>query len=282
MRKVWSGKLSSEELAAFRPFIDEMVTAAFRNIAPYFLTGIHVDDKTNGTPVTQADKSTELLLRGLISERFPEHGIFGEEFGIVEPKGSWPRYRWILDPIDGTRAFISNSYHFGTLIALERQDTEEGEFRPVLSAVGFAAAGVRVIGSLDGTELTLDSPWLSERTVRRVYVRPCSRIEDATFVTTSHWTTPEQVGDERLQKIVDRVKLYRTWGDCFGYFAVATGGVDLMIDPDLSYWDVAALLPVVEGAGGVLTGVRGGNPLKELSAVCTAGGIHEEVLRLLA
>lgn len=282
MRQVWSRKLSGAEKEMFRPFIDELVTAAFKNIAPYFLTGIHVDDKSNGTPVTQADKSTERLLRGLIAERFPMHGIFGEEYGVEEAKGEWPRYRWILDPIDGTRAFISNSYHFGTLIALERQDEEAGEYRPILSAIGFAAAGVRVIGSLDGAELTLESPWLAERTVRPVHVRPCGRLEDATFVTTSHWTTPEQVGDERLQKIIDRVKLYRTWGDCFGYFSVATGGTDLMIDPDLSYWDVAALLPVVEGAGGTLTGVKGGNPLKELSAVCSAGTIHDEVLALLA
>ena len=88
----------------FRPVIDELVTAAFKNIAPYFLMGIHVDDKSNGTPVTQADKSTERLLRGLIAERFPMHGIFGEEYGVEEAKGEWPRYRWILDPIDGTRA----------------------------------------------------------------------------------------------------------------------------------------------------------------------------------
>lgn len=113
-------------------------------------------------------------------------------------------------------------------------------------------------------------------------VRECNRIEDATLLVTSHWTTSEQVGDSRMQTLIDRAKLYRTWGDCFGYFAVASGGADIMIDPDLSYWDVAALIPVVEGAGGVITSTSGGNPLKEKSAVCTAGGaLHEEVLRAL-
>lgn len=278
----WCKPLSAEESALFRPFLNDMVTAAFRNIARYFLTGIRVEDKSNGTPVTEADRGTERILRGMIEKRFPEHGIFGEELGVKETQGAYPRYRWILDPIDGTRAFISNSFHFGTLIALERSDAPGDEFRPVLSAVGFAAAGVRVIGSLSGSELTLTSPWLDRPETMKAHVRPCDSLEKATFVTTSHWTTPEQVGDSRLQAIIDRVKLYRTWGDCFGYFAVATGGVDLMIDPDLSYWDVAALLPVVEGAGGVITGMKGGCPLKELSAVCSAGGIHAEVLRLLA
>lgn len=280
-KTIWTKAMSPDEAALFRPFLNELVTAAFRNIAPYFLTGIHVDDKSNGTPVTAADKGTELLLRGLIEKQYPAHGIFGEEFGIKNAEGSFPRYRWILDPIDGTRAFISNSSHFGTLIALERCESETDEYRPILSAIGFAATGVRVIGARDGTEMTVEGPYLAEKSVRKIHVRPCSAIADATFVATSHWTTSEQVGDEKLQRIVDRAKLYRTWGDCFGYFAVASGGADIMIDPDLSYWDVAALLPVVEGAGGTLTGVKGGNPLKELSAVCTAGGVHDEVLSLL-
>ena len=117
--------------------------------------------------------------------------------------------------------------------------------------------------------------------VRPLKVRSCSKLADATLLATSHWSTDEQKGDERVQKLIDAVKLYRTFGDCFGYFAVASGGADIMIDPDLSYWDIAALLPVVEGAGGTLTSMTGGNPLKDLSAVCTAGGIHGEVIAIL-
>jgi myo-inositol-1(or 4)-monophosphatase len=84
-----------------------------------------------------------------------------------------------------------------------------------------------------------------------------------------------------MQNLIDRVKMYRTFGDCFGYFAVATGGADIMVDPDLNYWDVAALVPVIEGAGGVLTSTTGGNPLKELSAVATNRELHGEVLAIL-
>lgn len=267
-----------EESSLFTPFIFELLDASFTEIASRFLCGIEVDDKANGTPVTQADKCAELAMRRLIEKRFPAHGIFGEEFGIKEAEETdGVRYRWILDPIDGTRSFITNSFLFGTLIALERDDG--AGFRPILSSVSHPAARVRTIGSLSGTKLYYDNG--IKPMVRDIKVRPCTKLSDATLLTTSHWTTPEQKGGEQMQKIIDAVKLYRTFGDCFGYFAVASGGADIMIDPDLSYWDVAALLPVVEGAGGTLTSVSGGNPLEDLSAVCTAGGIHGEVIALL-
>ena len=232
----------------------------------------------NGTPVTQADKQAEAVMRKLIEARYPKHGIFGEEFGIKESEEvDGVRYRWILDPIDGTRSFITNSFLFGTLIALERDDG--AGFRPILSSVSHPAARVRTVGSLSGTTLYYDNG--ISPLVRPLHVRNCTQLSEATLLATSHWTTGEQKGDERIQKLIDVVKLYRTFGDCFGYFAVASGGADIMIDPDLSYWDIAALLPVVEGAGGTLTSMTGGNPLKDLSAVCTAGGIHGEVIALL-
>ena len=272
----WSREPSQSEKNQFVPFLNELVQLAFKQIEPFFLAPITVDDKSNGTPVTQADKSTELLLREHIAKTFPEHGIFGEEYGIEEPKGPWPRYRWILDPIDGTRAFISHSFHFGTLLALECQPSEEEEFRPILSSIAFAAARLWVIGTGDSATLYRETSKGLE--TRSISVRDCKRLSNATLLVTSHWSTPEQVGDERLQHLIDSAKLYRTWGDCFGYFSVASGGADIMIDPDLSYWDVAALLPVVEGAGGILNSLKGGNPLKDLSAVCCGSrAVYEEV-----
>lgn len=276
--KNYCAPLTQEEAERFTPFLFELLEASFEQIAPRFLQGIKVDDKANGTPVTQADKCAEAAMRKLIDERYPTHGIFGEEYGIKEGQETeGVRYRWILDPVDGTRSFITNSFLFGTLVALERDDG--AGFRPILSSVSHPAARVRTIGSLSGTQLYYDNGL--KPMVRDLRVRPCDHLWQATLLTTSHWTTPEQKGDVRMQKIIDSVKLYRTFGDCFGYFAVASGGADIMIDPDLSYWDVAALLPVVEGAGGTLTSVSGGNPLTELSAVCTAGGIHGEVIALL-
>lgn len=274
----YCAKISADEKAEFIPFLNELIDAAFDEIVPRFLTGVPVETKADGTPVTPVDKHTEEILRSRIEKAYPAHGIYGEEYGIKEPHaGESVRYRWILDPIDGTKSFISNSFQFGTLIALER-DTGAG-FAPILSSIAHAAAGVRTIGTIDGTTMHL----VNRGTVidRELHVRPCKRIEDATFFVTSHWTRPEQHGTPHLQEIVDRCKLYRTFGDCFGYFAVASGGADLMIDPELSYWDIAALLPVVEGAGGIITSMRGGNPLKEINAVCSAGEIHGEVIAIL-
>ena len=279
MRETYTAPMTPEEKARFVPFLNRLIDTAFDVIVPRFLTGIAVEDKENGTPVTQADKLAEEKMRRLIEAEFPAHGIFGEEWGEKEGKGdaSGVRYRWILDPIDGTKSFITNSFLFGTLIALER-DNGAG-FRPILSSISHAAANVRTVGCLDGTTMHLENRGVVID--RPLHVRECTDLSKATLLATSHWTTPEQHGTPRIQTLIDRVKMYRTMGDCFGYFAVATGGADIMIDPELCYWDVAALLPVVEGAGGTITSMTGGNPLKEINAVCTAGTIHGEVVALL-
>lgn len=278
-RQTYTAPITQAEKEEFVPFLHTLIDTAFDVISAKFLTGVHIEDKSNGTPVTEADKGAELAMRAVIEKKYPLHGIFGEEYGVKEAQTltDGTRYRWILDPVDGTRSFITNSFLFGTLIALER-DTGSG-FRPILSTISHAAAGVRTIGTADETMMFVKTA--NRSFSRKISVRPCEKLADATLLTTSHWTTPEQKGDERMQKLIDSVKLYRTMGDCFGYFAVASGGADIMVDPDLCYWDVAALLPVVEGAGGTLTSVAGGNPLKELTAVCTAGGIHGEVIAIL-
>lgn len=122
------------EIERFTPFLFELLDASFAEISARFLRGIEVDDKDNGTPVTQADKQAEAVMRKLIEARYPKHGIFGEEFGIKESEEvDGVRYRWILDPIDGTRSFITNSFLFGTLIALERDDG--AGFRPIRPSV---------------------------------------------------------------------------------------------------------------------------------------------------
>ena len=112
-------------------------------------------------------------------------------------------------------------------------------------------------------------------------VRPCARLADATVLATTHWSTGEQRGGPAVERIIRAAKLYRTWGDCFGYFALATGGADLMLDPTLAYWDVAAIVPVVEGAGGAVTAWNGGNPLAEPSLIASAGPLNAKALDLL-
>lgn len=262
MKKIsYCAGCSEKEYQVFEPAIRTLISLANKEILPMFLSGTEVFDKKDHTPVTAADRGAEKVMRSWIEKHFPEHGIFGEEYGIKEAsEQACPRYRWILDPIDGTRAFISNAFHFGTLIAVERDDGEG--FRPMLGVISHPHVGVWLIG--DGQKSVLHGPGAKSRVVG---CKKTKELKEATLVTTSHWTTPEQKGGEEMQKIIDEVKLYRTWGDCFGYFSVATGGADIMIDPDLNYWDVAALIPVIEGSGAQLLSCDGGNPLVDLSAV---------------
>ena len=254
------------------PFVHELIAIAFDTIRPLFLAGATVSTKSDASPVTIADRNAEAALRRLIEQRYPAHAIVGEEHGVKAGRG----YRWVLDPIDGTRAFIANCFLFGTLIALERW--ERDTYRPILGVIGHCAAGVALVGHQRGTTL-----YANDGSSRRARLRKCERLEDATVLATAHWTKNEQpaANTGRIEEIVKRAKLYRTWGDCFGYFALATGGADLMLDPRLGYWDVAAIVPVVEGAGGVVSSWNGGDPLESPSLIASSAALHPVALSLL-
>ena len=267
----FSGLLSGAEQHEFIPFVHRLIGSAFATIRPYFLQPLAVESKTDRSPVTQADRQTELALRRLIEERYPLHAVRGEEYG---ERGGGP-YRWVLDPIDGTRAFISNCFLFGSLIALERDDG--AGFVPVLGCIAHCAAGTALIGHRGGTTL-----FCADARQRAVHVRECKRLSDATVLSSSSWVGREQNEAAGIEAVARAAGMYRTWGDCFGYFSLATGGADVMLDPHLEYWDVAAIVPVVEGAGGRVTSWRGGDPLREPSLIATAGQVHEEVLALVA
>jgi myo-inositol-1(or 4)-monophosphatase len=266
----YSARLDRAEEREFVPFMHELIGIAFATIRRHFLTGAAVDTKGDASPVTVADRNAEEAMRRAIESRYPTHAVIGEEHGNKPGQ----RYRWVLDPIDGTRAFITNCFLFGTLIALERDDG--AGFRPVLGVIGHPAAGVALIGHAGGTTL-----YSSDGTARAARVRPCARLADATVLATTHWSTGEQRGGPAVERIIRAAKLYRTWGDCFGYFALATGGADLMLDPTLAYWDVAAIVPVVEGAGGGVTAWDGGDPLAAPSLIASAGPLNDLVLALL-
>jgi len=223
---------------------------------------VAVESKRDASPVTVADREAEQAMRTLIMRRYPGHGILGEEHGAYL-EGA--RYRWVLDPIDGTKAFVSNCYLFGTLIALLRDG------RPILGAIASPLVGHVLIG--DGTQA-----WVGDRRVR---VRRCERLEDATLLTTDHWEVFRRRDGPAFEALSRRVKLYRGWGDCHGYFQVATGGADIMVDPILNAWDIMALVPVIEGAGGRITDWAGRDPVGSDSAIATAGALHDEVVRLL-
>ena len=262
----YSAALSRAEESEFVPFMHELIGIAFATIRPYFLSGTAVTLKGDSSPVTRADREAEAKMRLAIERRYPQHGVIGEELGIKLGRG----YRWVLDPVDGTRAFITNAFLFGTLIALERDDGTG--FRPILGAIAHPIAGFALIGHGEATTL-----YAVDGSQRRVSVRACERLEDATVLATTHWSTGEQritSDTSKIERLIERVRLYRTWGDCFGYFSLATGGADLMLDPTLSYWDVAAIVPVVEGAGGIVSSWNGSDPLRELSLVASNSALH--------
>ena len=266
----YSAPLSGAEEREFVPFMHELIGIAFATIRRHFLTGTAVVTKGDASPVTLADRNAEEAMRRVIERRYPAHAIIGEEHGNKPGRG----YRWVLDPIDGTRAFITNCFLFGTLIALERDDGDG--FNPVLGVIGHSAPGLALIGHSRGTTL-----YASDGSSRLAQVRPCTNLADATVLATTHWSTGEQRGGPAVERIIRAARLYRTWGDCFGYFALSTGGADLMLDPTLAYWDVAAIVPVVEGAGGAVTAWNGGSPLAQPSLIASAGPLNEIVLSLL-
>jgi myo-inositol-1(or 4)-monophosphatase len=231
-------------------------------IKGYFRNNVPIETKADMTPVTLADKKAEEKMREMIMKHFPEHGIIGEEFGKHNENAE---YQWVLDPIDGTKSFVCGAVTFGTLIAL----VKKGE--PVLGAINQPVLGEFLIGD----NLT------AELNGTRVNVRPCARLNDAILLTTDHRNIEKYQDKDKFDKLISSAKLYRNWGDCYGYYLLATGYADIMIDPIMSVWDLMALIPVVRGAGGIITDYHGGDPVKGKSIVAAAREIHSEVIKLL-
>lgn len=259
----YSGHLDAAERDEFLPFVRELAAISAAVICRHYLQGTPVERKADDSPVTAADRRAEEVMRLLIAQRYPDHGILGEEFGMERSES---RYRWVLDPIDGTKAFVSHCFLFGTLISLLRDG------RPILGAIAHPLTGHLLVG-LGGT-----STLLGERPVR---VRPCDRLEDATVLATGHWEMVDRPDGAAFEALTRRARLYRTWGDCHGYFQVATGGADVMFDPLLKPWDICALVPVIEGAGGRATAIDGGDPLLGTDLLASNGTLHDQLVRLM-
>jgi myo-inositol-1(or 4)-monophosphatase len=248
---------------AFRDAVQELARRSGEVILPYFAaTGLHVEIKADETPVTAADRRAEELMRKLIRERFPDHGIVGEELGSERPEAE---YVWLLDPIDGTKAFASACPLFGTLIAL----THFG--RPLLGAIHNPVLGQLLVG--DGKTTQLNG--------RPSRVRPSRPLSDATFLCTYPDVAPYQ-DQQAFQDLTRRARMFRTWGDCYGYLLLATGWADVMCDPIMNPWDIAALVPIVRGAGGVISDWQGNEAVSGASTVAASSAeLHAQVIAAL-
>ena len=238
-------------------------------ILRYYQTeDLAVERKGDSSPVTEADKGAELLIRQQLAIAFPHDAILGEEF---PDKLGTSGFRWILDPIDGTKSFIHGVPLFGTLIGVEF------ESRCVVGVVRFPALN-EVVYAARGT-----GAWwqIGDQAPRRVRASDVDAFEDATFCTTNI-TRWQKIGRaETLQTLLDSVKLARGWGDCYGHMLVATGRAELMIDPSMNPWDAAALLPIVEEAGAVFVDWNGESTIYGGNGLSVVGGLKDSVLRLL-
>ncbi|MCB0046838.1 MAG: inositol monophosphatase family protein [Caldilineaceae bacterium] len=256
-----------DDLAEFTTFARLLAQESGAVIRRYFRADYTVETKADATPVTIADRQAEETMRVLIDREFPDHGVFGEEFGHHQPDAA---YQWVLDPIDGTKNFVAGSYLFGTLIAL----LHDG--RPILGVINQPLLNDFLLGDGAGA-------WLNDRPV---HVRACDRLEGAVLLNTLHWNVENYRNGPAFTALSRRVSRYNNWGDCHGYYLVATGGADIMTDPIMNPWDLMALIPIIQGAGGTITDWYGNDPLLadpagDTGIVATGGTIHAAVIDAL-
>ena len=215
-----------------------LADAAGAIVRRYFRTAVAIDDKPDLTPVTIADREAERAMRRLIAQTFPDHGVIGEEEGRERADAE---FVWVLDPIDGTKNFISGIPIFGTLIALAHRG------RPVLGVIDQPVLGERWLGVV-GQSSTLNG--------KPIRTRACADLAHATLYTTS----PDMfrgADAEGFARLKGRVKLARFGADCYAYAQLASGFIDLVVECDLKPYDFSALVPVIEGAGGAIADWHG-------------------------
>jgi histidinol-phosphatase len=250
-------------LDRYLEFAVDAAWRAGRQTLAHYQTGIAVERKLDRSLVTAADRGAEELLRALISHRFPDHAVAGEEFGADAPATA---PRWIIDPIDGTNTFVRGVPFYGVLLALEIDAV------PVVGACYFPALD-EMIAAADG----LGCYWNG----RRTRVSAVTTLADACVTYTEARGLQQRLGAD-WELLQQDTALQRGWGDCYGHCLVATGRSDIMLDPRMNPWDCAALIPILQEAGGRFTDWRGRAITDGGDAVSTNGVLHDELLRRLA
>jgi histidinol phosphatase-like enzyme (inositol monophosphatase family) len=264
-------KMGTSNVAAvdFEAFVDELATLSGTAILPFFRSSLTALDKSQGgafDPVTEADRASETVMRSRIKQVFPTHGIVGEEFGSENPDAE---FVWVLDPIDGTKAFISGLPLWGTLIGLTRNG------HPAYGMMNQPYTKERFFG--DGTGATLRSPQ-GERPLK---TRACASLKEATLSCTS-LTMFDDGEKAAFQRVEAAARLTRFGYDCYAYCMVAAGFIDVVIESNLKPYDIVALVPIIEGAGGIVTTWDGGSPAQGGSIIAAGDRrVHEEVMALL-
>jgi histidinol phosphatase-like enzyme (inositol monophosphatase family) len=253
--------MSESSLQQILDFAIEAAYIAGRRALAYYNTPLPVETKSDDTPVTRADRESEQIIRTQITAAFPTHSILGEEAG--QTIGS-PDFKWIIDPIDGTKSFIHGVPLWGVMIGVEiRQQPSVGVvYLPALDEMIAAATGMGCT-----------------RNGRPTRVSSVNRLDDATLLSSSITTAMRR--SDCWEKLASRTKLHRTWGDCFGHIMVATGRAEIMLDAQMKPWDAAALLPILTEAGGHFTSWKGEPTIWANEGVSTNAALHEQVLDIL-
>jgi myo-inositol-1(or 4)-monophosphatase len=254
----------------FATFVDELATASGEAILPFFRTALGVEDKGSAAgfdPVTAADRAAENTIRSMIKSSFPEHGIVGEEFPNERLEAE---YVWVIDPIDGTKSFISGMPAWGSLIALTHRS------EPVFGMMHQPFIKERFTGDCGSAR------YRGPAGERELHVRSCAALKDAVLFTTS----PRLMNAHDrtvFGRVEDTVRLSRYGGDCYAYCMLAAGHVDLVIETGLNPFDIMALIPIVQGAGGIMTSWEGGSA-KNGGRIIAAGDkrIHQAAMTMLA
>ena len=255
----------------YLPFLEDLIEQAGEVSLKYFRSDLAVTDKRQKgsafDPVTRADRETEEFIRARIAEEYPDHSIIGEEFGAK--CGSGP-YTWLIDPIDGTRGFISGTPMWGVLIGLKRGD------ECLAGAMRQPYTGETWIG--DGKA----AYFIRQQERTRIRVRERTALDKAIVCCTHPAMYPTDETRQKFMGVVARCRFSRFGTECLGYGMLASGFVDLVIEGGLSAYDIMPLIPIVEGAGGIITDWQGNAALNGgLIVAATSKRLHEEVLELL-
>jgi histidinol-phosphatase len=249
-----------------RTFLDFAVDAAWQAgqlTLAHFQTSIAVEWKRDHSPVTAADRGSEQLLRRLIECRFPDHAIVGEEFGETDRDS---QYRWIIDPIDGTRSFIQGVPLYGVLIGLEIAGD------PVVGVVHFPALH-EVVAAARGEGCRWNG--------RLARVSSVGSLDESLLVHTDAAEFARQGHADTWQRLQIATHTQRSWGDCYGHCLVATGRAEIMLDPVLSAWDAAPLLPILQEAGGTFTDWSGKATIYGRNGLSTNGLLLDAILKIM-
>lgn len=252
------------ELEQLRQFAVELARGAGDITLRYFRKKPETSTKTDGSYVTVADREAEAYLRRQIAERFPDDGIIGEEEG--ESPGRSGR-RWIVDPIDGTFAFVHGVPFYGVLIGLEIEDQ-----------LSVGVVNIPALGEIVSAATGLGC-FLNEEPAR---VSAIAKLEDALLLSTDFSACARYGFGRAAELLQSRAKTSRTWGDCYGYVLVATGRADVMLDPVMNLWDCAALLPIMEEAGGTFTDWHGVKTASGGNSIATNGLLFDEVMSVVS